>query len=260
VEAMNPFSVEAVEKRWQRLLKIGVATSVLVVFLGCSGLITAFETPFHLFFGWALHARSAFPALAPRWTETLLPLACLTLALWLAHRFIRWWLAAKGSAMRWHLKHTLSASALLLLGSAAAIAMSGIVHQAVWLMDEPWYERRGMDAVRTMTINSARQVLLAIEDFRIEEGRYPDSLIELPLPSSLITAVPRSDGAAEPFVYFKPKPEDLSDDEVLLLVSPVLRSDGRFIAAFSNGRINVMPGGEFSILLETRRMPQREKP
>jgi hypothetical protein len=241
-----------------------IAIVILVVFvtlfLACSGFITALEAPFHLVFGWAWHAWATFPALIPRWNETLLPLACLALALWLAHRFIRWWLAAKGSAIGWHSKHTIFACGLLLLGAAAAIATSGIVHQAVWLADEPWYERSGLDGSRTRVISNAKQVLLAVDEFRRANGRYPDSLDELSLPATLTTAVPLSGGAAEPFVYLKPAPDHPAEEEILLLVSPMLRADGRWVGGFSTGNARVFRAEEFIGLLESRRVPQRETP
>jgi hypothetical protein len=159
-----------------------------------------FEVPFRLLCGWAVHAWVTLPPLLPRWNELLLPLAALGLALWMIDRFIRWALAAKGSEPRWQGRHTLSATFLLLLGAAAAIAMSGIVHQMVWLGAEPWWGNgRGMQ--QTIALSNARQIAVAIKEFEERNDRFPESLAELDLPPDLLLVQSRERGLAEPFVY-----------------------------------------------------------
>lgn len=247
---------ERVNKARERVYAL-LAISLLVLFAACSGLITALELPLRLALGWIWHLVQVIPPLLPRWHELLLPLACFTVALWMGHRFIRWWLAAKGRAPAWRGRHTLAASLLVLLGAAAAIALSGVVHQVVWLMDEPWYERRGMDRARAEAVNFQRQIHFALVEFRGSEGRDPATLGELDLPKSLRFVSPRDGGLREPILYFKPPENDDGEEEHLLLVSPVLRS-GLAVVTWSSGETHTVEETALPKLLKTRRRPAPE--
>ena len=89
------------------------------------GLLLLWEVPFRVIFGWVFHALTVFPRLLPRWPELLFPVACLAATVWLAHGFIRWWFAARGRPLLWRAGHSAAAVFLLVLGSGAAIAISG---------------------------------------------------------------------------------------------------------------------------------------
>ncbi len=248
----NPAPPTAAQK-WRERLYALIAIFLLLTFAACSGLITALELPLRLVLGWIWHLVQAAPVLLPQWPKLLVPLGCLALATWLVHRFVRWWLAAKGSAVGWHGRHTLSATALVLLGAAAAIGLSGVVHQIVWLSNEPLHERRGADFARADAMNSANQILLALEDFHLEQGCFPDSLADLSLPSQLTMVRPHHGGAPEPFVYLKPT--TAPDPDTVVLVSPILRQSDVVILGYLPRTTDAYPSTGLPEILETRRMP-----
>lgn len=236
---------------WRERLYATLALTLLILFAVCSGLITVLEAPLRLVFGWALHAWVTLPPLLPRWKELLLPLAALGLALWLIDRFIRWGLAAKGSELRWQGRHTLSATFLLLFGAAAAIAMSGIVHQVVWLGAERWWDGRPPVFQQAVAVGNARQILIALEAYEEKNGRYPESLAELDLPDKLLRLPVYDRGLPEPYVYLKPtelQPAG-AGEEVAVIVSPVLPHLDRVAVGYLSGTATTVPANQLSELL-----------
>ena len=240
-------------KSW--IIRLALWGFVLTFFGAMTGLITLLEAPLRLFFGWAVHAWVTLPPLLPRWKELLLPLAALGLALWLIDRFIRWALAAKGSELPWQGRHTVAATFLLLLGAAAAIAMSGIVHQVVWLGGERWWAGRWPALQQTIAVSNARQILIALEDFEEKNGRYPESLAELDLPDKLLRLPVRDRGLPEPFVYLKPAELQLAGDEVAVIVSPVLPDMDRVAVGYLSGTATTVPANQLPKLLKDSRRP-----
>ena len=67
---------------------------------------------------------------------------------------------------------------MLLLGSAAAIALSGVVHQMFWLAGGKVIEsnRRG-DLTEAMS--NGRQLMLALFEYQDKNDRYPESFEEV---------------------------------------------------------------------------------
>ena len=219
---------------WRERLYSTVAVSLFLLLAAGLGLILLFEVPFRLLCGWAVHAWVTLPPLFARWNELLLPAAALGLALFLTDRFVRWALAAKGSKLPWRGRHTVAATFLLLLGAAAAIAMSGIVHQMVWLGAEPWWGNgRGMQ--QTIALDKTRQIAVAIREFEQRNDRYPESLAELDLPRDLLLVPSRERGVAEPFVYLKPADARKADAGLAVVVSPVLPDRGRVAVGHLSG-------------------------
>jgi hypothetical protein len=250
---------------WQERLYAIIAISLVVMFLGCSGLITVFELPLRLALGWIWHLVQAIPALLPQWHKLLLPLGFLALATWLVHRFIRWWITAKGNALDWRARHTVAATSLVLLGTAAAIALSGVVHQAVWLAEAPWWRDQSKAIERAEAMNKIRQLHIAIIEFEDEHGRYPDSLAELDLEkhSKLLYQSPASGEPPEPILYLKPREAPVhsdTDDGIAILVSPLLGSGrDRVVVGFTSGAAKVMFREQLPEILETRRMPGQKR-
>ncbi len=244
---------------WRERLIAGAAISLLLLFAACSGLITFLELPLRLALGWIWHLVQAAPVLLPRWREALLPLACLVTATWFIHRFIRWWLAAKGTAIEWRARHTVVASALVLSGAAAAIAMSGVVHQAVWMLEAPWWVNRNKATERTEATNKIKQLLFALAEFEADHGHYPESLAELEVPRKFLEQSPAPGLLPEPMLYLKPDPVMADDEETIVLVSPVLGSD-RVVVGFRSLAAQSVDSSLLPQILETRRMPKRGKP
>lgn len=234
-----------------------------IVLLALCGFLVAFvvlqlfEVPFRLLCGWAVHAWVTLPPLLPRWNELPIPMAALGLALWLTDRFIRWALAAKGSKLPWQGRHTVSATFLLLLGAAAAVAMSGIVHQMVWLGAEPWWGNgRGMQ--QTIALSKARQIAVAIQKFEQRNDRYPESLAELDLPRDLLLVPSRERGLVEPFVYLKPLDSVTAEGEVAAVVSPVLPDRGRVAVGYISGDAALIQADQLPDLLTRSLSPDHD--
>ncbi len=224
---------------------------LLLLFLGATGMVTLVELPFRLVFGFLIHLWNLAPFLLSQWQALLLPLACLAISLPLAHRFIVW-LAAFNGKVAWRLPHSIAALSLLLGGSAAAIAMSGITHQMAWLADVPWWnDRSRRDSTGAMM--KIRNLQMVIAEFRSEHGRYPESLVELAdrivnferetmIPSGLA-------GLPEPFLYLKPEADALNEPPVPVLVSPFLKH-GRVAVGFTDHSISMLRVEQFESILK----------
>ena len=221
-----------------------------------TGLITLLELPFRLVFGCLIHLWNLAPSLLLQWRALLLPLACLVIALPLAHYFLRWFADFHGRTA-WRISHTVAIVALLFAGSAAAIAMSGITHQAAWIADVPWWSDRGRsDSIEAMV--RIRNLQPAFAGFHSEHGRYPESLNELAgrisdfehgttMPSGLV-------GIPEPFIYLKPEPMASDGTPVPMLVSPLLRR-GRVAVGFTDHSIRMLPAEQLEPILNRELKP-----
>ncbi|WP_226895197.1 hypothetical protein [Luteolibacter marinus] len=221
----------------------------MICFFGTiTGLITLLVIPLHLLFGWMLHASRMLPGFFGQWQQSLIPAACLALALWLVHRFIRWWLAARGSSLEWKPGHSMVVTALLLSGSAAAIAMSGVVHQAVWLADGSWFQQGPSGYRRTVALSNAKQILLGLHDFQEKHGRYPDSLGQLEwdpvAKEQLIRLDAGGHGLKEEFLLLRPGAlaDQVGDGPVIL--SPFIADAGKFAVGYGDGSAKLLPQEE----------------
>jgi len=258
MEEVNQDEPVKMPRRKSWIIRLAVWGFVVVFFGTASGLITMLEAPLRLVFGWAVHAWVSMPPLLPRWKELLLPLAALGLALFLIDRFIRWTLAAKGSAAPWRGWHTVSATFLLLLGAAAAIAMSGIVHQVVWLGGERWWDGRVPGFQQSTAVSNARQILIALEAYEEKNGRYPESLAELDLPDKLLRLPVVDRGLPEPFVYLKPVEPQPAGEEVAVIVSPVLPDLDRVAVGYLSGTATTVPANQLPNLLTRPLSPDHD--
>jgi hypothetical protein len=264
MEAMSEEPAPTPARKLRERIYAYIAITLVALFAVCSGFITILELPLRLALGWIWHLVQAVPALLPQWPKLLLPLGCLALATWLVHRFIRWWLAAKASALDWRARHTVSATSLVLLGAGAAIALSGVVHQAVWLAEAPWWTNRGRAAERSEAANKIRQLHISLIEFENEHGRYPDSLAELKTNPKLLSQSPYAGEPPEPILYLKPRETPVPGDtknHVAILVSPLLGS-GRdwIVVGLTSGATTSLLSNQLPDILETRRMPSTEKP
>lgn len=211
----------------------------------------------HLGLGWWWHAASVLPPLLPQWTAVLLPLACLAISVPLAHRFMAWLAASRQGAVVWRWSQTLSVLALLLLGSAAAIAMSGITHQLAWLLSTPSIESTGPRGSFGKLMDRTRDWAEAVREFEIREGRYPDNLAEVasacPERHLQLRVAPATGQLPEPFIYIKPSDGEDDVDKVML-VSPA-RPNGLIFVGFVSGRVLVKPASLIQELIEGKEEP-----
>lgn len=209
----------------------------LLLLLGFSvRYIWPWEFALHMIAGPFFHAWKTLPPFFSQWRSALLPLACLFIAIALAHRFIRWWIHTKGIQMAWRWKHTAAAASLLLLGSAAAIAMSGITHQAAWLASIPWVESNRNKRL-TATIGNARQIMLVLWEYENTYKKYPDTLEEalkaLDVPTRMLWVETGPDELREPFIFLKPG-QSSAGRIAPVIVSPVIRPYDKVVVGFSD--------------------------
>jgi hypothetical protein len=233
-------------KGWKRIagktIRIFMIMLVLLLLTGFVGFSWPFEIVVHLLAGPFFHAAKNLPPFAAQWRSSLLPLACLVLAIVFAHRFIRWWITSREIRMSWRWRHTVAAAALLLLGSAAAIAMSGITHQAAWLFSSPWLESNRRTH-QTIAVNNARQILLVLLEYETEHGRYPATLDEAvkafdQSPRVLwVEAGPAS--LREPFIFLKAGQPSSGRIEPVI-VSPLIQPGDRVAVGYNDGSVRSM--------------------
>lgn len=206
-----------------------------IVLLGIGGsLAFIIELPVHFFLGWAFHAWKALPHLFGKWQEAVLPLGCLLMAAVLAHRFARRWVGEKFPDRTWRIRHTAAVLSLLLLGSAAAIAASGVVHQMFWLGRGEILENRGMRVERTIATSNARQIMLYLFEFQVGNGRYPHSLSEVDMPADLEWFQPKGWRVPEPFVLLRPGSTEIASEREPLIVSPLLDGGETYVIGYGD--------------------------
>lgn len=244
-------------KRWLKWI-IG-----LILFLGLSSLMDPLgnDLPFlfvaHLGIGWWWHAAGVIPPLLSQWSAALLPLACLALSVPLAHRFMVWLAESRQGAWRW--SQTLGVLALLLLGSAAAIAMSGITHQLAWLMSSQAVESTGAGGSFSKVSDGTRAWTEAVIEFESTKGRYPESLAEVaeafPKMRGRQTIEPAASRMPEPFLYFKPKSEETVDWDTVLIVSPARPTTGLVFVGNAWGSVSAHPAEKVQALMERKEEP-----
>lgn len=243
-------------RRWTWVIRGVLWTIVILVFSALGSCTVLVETPVHFVLGWFFHAAKALPPLLVNWRPLVAPLGCLVLAIWLVHRFVRWWQLAKGETRSWRLRHTFSAVALLLLGSGAAIALSGVVHQTVWLMSDPWTEDRSRKSEQTMAVNDGRQLMMALFEFHQTKGRYPNSFQELEpeleMPRRLAWVETSNRSVREPFILLHPGGTRLIRSDEPLIVSPVLPRVGRIVVGYGDGSVRSLPAVQLGRILRTR--------
>jgi hypothetical protein len=202
--------------------------------------------PFRLVFGWLIHATKALPHLFGKWDEAILPLGCLLMAAVIAHRFVRRWVDEKFPERTWRIRHTAGALSLLLLGSAAAIAASGVVHQMFWLAggkvieNKTWIEP-------VMAFSNGRQLMLALMEYHDAHGRYPDSFEQLGTqegfdPESIrrLSWLESRDGKLpEPWLLLNPGFAEAELDTQPVILSPVMRKGQKvaLVVGYSDGSV-----------------------
>ena len=216
-------------------------TFVILVFSALGSCTVLVETPIHFVLGWLFHAVKALPPLLGNWRPLVAPLGCLVLATWLIHRFVRWSQVAKGKPLSWRVGHTISATSLLMLGCGAAIALSGVLHQTVWLMSDPWTEDRGKKSDQVEAVNNTRQLMMALMEFHDSKGHYPNSLQELEtefdLPSQLAWVQNGLGKVREPFILLHPGSTRLVNADEPLIVSPVIQRVGKIAVGYGDGSV-----------------------
>jgi hypothetical protein len=126
--------------------------------------------------GWLRHGLRVLPDFFAQWRSAGLPLAALVAAGWTSHRLLRWWLAARGSALAetWNMGRSAAVTGMLLLCGASAVAISGVAHQAMWLAQTEWSQtNRKFKLIGTL--QDTRDLFLFLIIFESDHGRMPNS-------------------------------------------------------------------------------------
>lgn len=226
---------------------------IVVFFSAMMRTIVLVEFPIHFLLGWMFHSWEVLPPLLAKSHALALPLGCLVLAGVLAHRFIRSALAKNGSSRNWRPTDTFSSIVLVLLGCGAAIALSGVAHQVVWLMGDRWV-RSNHRTEQTVAVNNARQLMFALMEFHDLHHRYPNSLHELDILSDLQSDIldrliwvdVNDNRLEEPFILLHSGQERLSNPDEPVIVSPIIGSTGKFVVGYGDFSVRSLPASQFN--------------
>lgn len=132
-----------------------------------------FDLVLHLMTGWLRHLLVNVPHIGWDLTTITLGLVSGLVATFLTHRLIRYF---RGST--WTLRRTLTTVGLFLAATAAAVGMTGIVHELAWLARTPIFESSRATG-RVMAMNNGKQLWLAMLEAEHETGAYPASMEQL---------------------------------------------------------------------------------
>lgn len=213
------------------------------------------ELPYHLIAGCVLHGNRAvshFAADLPRlMMAAIFPLVATTIALWGAHRLILWWRLANENKTGWHFKHTALAGSLVLFGSAAAIALSGILHEAAWLPQGKVIQSNRRTTL-TVAVSNARQLGLMLFEYETENGTYPSSLLDLEKLATDSVSLRRmmfvdldTPGPPEPFVLLKGGVATGIIPSGIVMIGPQMPENGDFVVLKADNSVTRLPAAKF---------------
>lgn len=244
---------------WVKWLKGLIPLFLFSVILGfLNGSPVLFQLLFHLTLGWARHLIKAVPHLAAQWQALLLPCLCTILAAWMFHRFLSWCLKQSEVASKWSASRSLSILSLVLLASAAAIAMSGITHQLAWLSSEPM-TKNNRRISQTIATNHTRQLVMALSYHQGKHGRYPERLEQLDFDPDILKMLlwmePADGKAEEPFILLTPGHPGPLDPEAPVIVSPMISPESLVVAGLAGGTVRSLPEASFWELFEKHHPP-----
>jgi hypothetical protein len=244
--------VAPVRKWRRRIVRFVCWFAGIAVLFAFFNILFVAEVPFRLLFGWLIHAQMTLPPYLANWSVFLLPLGCLVVAAILAHRFVGWWLKAKRANVSWRFGNTLAVMAIFLCCCGAGIAMSGMIHQLAWLSGDPLVHNASFDRYRFHAYSQTKELLFALMTFQSEHGHYPDSLDELPLSKEILWLETGDSGMREHFLFLHPGETELVDEDMPLIVSPILESRHSFVVGHASGACESLPERELDRIIETR--------
>jgi len=258
---------------WNRALS---PTWLCVLLLGCLFLLLVLMLPygpafFQIFWaamaGWLLHGLRVLPVFADKWQAVIIPLSMVIVAWWMGHGFLRWYFQSSGSRLagRWTFRRSGALLALVLLGAAAAVSISGVAHQAMWLGQTKWTENRRGGSPAAMTAMSTRNLGQIMIFHDSETGRLPATMDELwkfvvendvILPASILTSY---DGKLYVPMLTSPGAviAELPPNKVILFSNPVAGMHHAYLA--SGALIRITPQ-ELDEIIARGDWIYREKP
>ena len=233
-------------------LGIGVVAVLILPF--SSRNLWMLELPYHLIAGSALHATRASAHFAVEWPQMFrtaaLPSLAMAVVLWGAHHLILWWRSGNEKNEDWHFKHTALAGSLVLLGSAAAIALSGVLHEAAWLPQGTIIQSNTRSTM-TSAVSNARQLGLMLFEHENQHGTYPSSLLDLEKSAHNSIIINRmvfveldSHGPPEPFVLVKSGEATGRDAIGILMIGPQMPGRGDFVVLRTDNSVTRQPAAK----------------
>ena len=222
-----------------------------------------------LLLGWFTHLTRVIPLLD--WNAELIFcfLLALTLATWMLHRALNW-LHKQGTLNQaWTPKRTLALTSLLLMLFGMSVAMTGIVHQSIWVMKGP-ITRTNRASELTNALNSGKNIFSTSFSYAKEhDGHYPSGLRlllendsenedwqELSL-GDLYYQPKNKDLPPEPWVYYPWTTSHRTNLITLHSSSPAF--NGRWIVGQLNGAVQTVSNEEFQEMLATTQAALRRK-
>ncbi len=159
------------------------AAVVLVIGFALLGGVYVAEVPFTLVLGWGFYLFRVLPELSVSGEGTAT--FVFTLALFAAgvHVAAQWWLQRgrpDEEAPPWTPGQTARLVCLVCLAFAAAIGITGVVHQTGWLLNspEPILDRGESPFERSKVKNRMLQLGLAIHNYLDEYGHFPNGIVQ----------------------------------------------------------------------------------
>jgi hypothetical protein len=235
----------------------------ILLFLGIINSVFLLEIPFRLICGWVFHVWETLPPFLVKWRVAVFPIGCLFLAGWLTHSFICRWAKAKRPDLKWRIKYTVSIYSLLFLSSAAAIAMSGIVHQFFWLSKEKVITQRSRGSDQGYAMMRTRELCQYMFFYFTENGRYPLTWDELENWNEGHFANGRYlflGEVPEPFILLNSGSDrQLSSNDPLVL-SPYIQSVNRYAIGLGDGTGILVNPEELKKILSEIQKPETDTP
>jgi len=192
--------------------------------------------------GWATYPFKILPQVNYNVEMILCGITALALAMYFAHRFLKWITEHIGALPTpWRFKYTSCLSFLLLSMFGTSIAMTGIIHQAVWLATADKITTHQSRSITTIQVNDARDLVSILFSHITETDGdprvFPDSLTELAVenrydlkPEDLLCSY---DGRlGEPWLY-PGSGKSFSEGVFPVIVSPRANSGGRIVVGYS---------------------------
>ena len=238
-----------------KILIAGGGLFVIAVMFGVIGNLVILELAIALATGWVRHGLRVLPDFFAQWPPAIVPLAALALTWWTGHRLLRWWLAARGSAMTqaWGIGRSAAVLGLVLLCGAAAIAISGVAHQMMWLGQTQWtQDNRRSDF--TVTLNQTRMMAMVLTEFDVMHGRLPhswDELIDADIHDSFLLREMIRHGN---FPLLVQPGASLSEINPWSIVTISERVNDRHVLGLANGSVTSVPPKQLEAIVASGEM------
>lgn len=226
------------------------------------------ELGYHLGLGWLLHFKECLVRLGQDPAKIVgfaaPPVLAAMGALIGFHRLAQWWMRERGVPEAWCFSQSATVGLLVLLGSGAAIALSGVLHELAWL-PQGEITRSNRRTNLTLAINNARQLGIGMFEYETEYGERPKVWKDIEKIewggygnwSRLIYLRFNSFSPPEPFVLL-PSDTTLGDDpNSALMISPWILDSGKFVVLKADMSVTSLPASRLAEVLRTGNVSNR---